>query len=213
MNRLQSLRLAALLGAVACQSELTVPSAAPPSTSTAKQASTPTRTPRFLHPAPGAPGIVTPVTFTFTKGIAGEALMLYQAAPGTADPTVFVRLKVGAKSLRARPDGSPIAPGERVEVTLTLVDPVALIVDFQPAGLRFDPREPAELRMSYTETDPDVNGDGTVNQQDARLTRKFKIWREETITDPWTALPSDVFLGVHEVEAPVTGFTRYAVAY
>ena len=214
MHRLQSLCLAALLGTMACQSESTSFSAAAPSTPMAKQASTAARTPRFLRPAPNAPTIATPaVSFYAKRGVTRQVLMLYHAPPGETDSTVFVRFKVGAKSLLARPNGSRIAPGDSVRITLTLVDPDALIVDFQPAGLRFDPREPAELRMSFAETDPDVSGDGTVNRQDTRLTRMLKIWREETITAPWMTLPSDLFIGAHEVEAPVAGFTRYVVAY
>ena len=139
--------------------------------------------------------------------------MLYHARPGASDSTMFVRFKVGPKALLARPDGSPVAFGDSVLITLRLVDPEALIVDFQPSGLRFDPRDPAELRMSFAETDPDVNGDGTVDRADTRLTQRFKIWRQERNVDPWVSQPSDVLLGLHEVETEVDGFTRYAIAY
>lgn len=205
--------LAATLGVCgACQSSPTAPTGVGQigaATTAAKTAA-----PAFLSPAPGAPSIANPVvTFYAKRGETREALMFYHASPGTTDSTVFVRFKVGAKALYARPDGSRFAAGDSVLITLTLADPVALIVDFQPAGLRFDPKDPAELRMSFAETDPDVNGDGAVNQKDTLLTRRFSIWREETATAPWISLRSTLFLSAHEVEAAVDGFTRYAIAY
>jgi hypothetical protein len=172
------------------------------------------RTPHFLRPADGAPAIANPVVSFYAKrGETREALMLYHAQPGEADSTVFVRFKVGAKSLSALPDGSPIAQGDSVLITLTLTDPQKLIVDFQPAGLRFNVREPAELRMSYAEADPDLNDDGVVNKQDSSLTRKLRIWRAEAESDPFAPLASTVVQEAHEVEAQIGGFTRYAVAY
>lgn len=212
MRAVRILCALAFIGAGACQDEPTVPSL--PSVPTASDRSTQTLTPNFLHPAAGAPSIANPtVSFYAKQGETRQAVMLYHADPGATDSTVFVRFKVGAKSLLTRPDGSRIAAGDSLLITFSLVDPVRLIVDFQPAGLQFDPKDPAELRMSFAETDPDVNGDGVVNQQDTVLTRRFKIWREETTADPWFSLPSDVFLLLHEVEAPVNGFTRYAIAY
>ena len=79
----------------------------------------------------------------------------------------------------------PIEP-ERRSDHAQLVDPVKLIVDFQPAGLRFNPQDPADLRIRWNETNPDVNRDGVINQQDAALKEQLKIWRRESSTQPWT---------------------------
>ena len=69
-------------------------------------------------------------------------------------------------------------------------------------------------RLSHwAETNPDVNRDGVVNQQDATLKERLKIWRREGSTQPWIRTPSLVNVPSQECELDLTGFTRYAVAY
>lgn len=209
MKSYRSLLLLAALLTGGCQT-----STEPSTALLASRKSSSTLTPSFLHPAPGAPSIANDsVGFWARSGESRIATMWYHAQPGTSDSTMFLRFKVGAKSLLSRPDGSLIARGDSVFIIVRLVDRVSLVVDFQPAGLRFNPNNPAELRMSYAETDPDVNGDGVVDQNDVTLTRRFQIWRQEDTASPWLSQTSTIDLLEHDVETTVFGFTRYAIAY
>jgi hypothetical protein len=96
---------------------------------------------------------------------------------------------------------------------VTLVDAERLIVDCQPAGLRFSADHPATLKMSFGEADPDVNGDGAITAADTTIERTFRIWRRESLSDPWVAQSSLVELGLDEVRSKVFGFSGYAIAY
>lgn len=170
--------------------------------------------PHFLRAAAGAPTIANPVVrFWAKRGADRTGEMVYHAAPGKADSVVFFSLRVRARSLLARPDGTPIAPGDSVLITLTLVDPDRLIVDCQPAGLRFHPDAPARLRMSFAETNPDVNGDGVVSGQDLALTHRLAVWLREDTLSPWLRLPTAVDSTAHEVETEIGGFSGYVIAW
>jgi hypothetical protein len=212
MSRVPRLPLltAIVVGGAACRDQPTGPSAAGPLSPEVTTAATP----HFLRAAANAPRIANPVVrFYAKKGRRHNVFMFYHARPGRRDSTDLIRFRVREQSLLARPNGTPIRAGDSVLITLRLVDPVRLIVDFQPAGLRFNPRDPADLRITWSETNPDVNRDGVVNQQDTNLKQRLKIWRQERSTLPWTRTASTVDVPSEECELDLTGFTRYAVAY
>jgi hypothetical protein len=171
-------------------------------------------TPHFLQAAAGAPSIANPVIkFYAKKGRGRTVFMMYHAQPGRTDSTDLIRFRLRDNSLLARPDGTPILPGDSVLITLRLVDPVRLIVDFQPAGLQFNPQSPANLRIHWSKTNPDVNRDGVVNQLDAALKEKLVIWRRESSLTPWVPTSSLLDLVLKTCLVNLSGFTRYAVAY
>ena len=215
MDHSRSLSILALCFAVGCGREIVAPanratSAESPSLGLVSTSSTP----HFLRPAAGAPRIANPlVKFYAKKGVDREAFMYYHRSTTGKDSVVFLRMRVRARSLDRRPNGSRIAFGDSVLITIRLVDPTRLIVDCQPAGLKFSVDHPADLKLSYAETDRDVNHDGRVDNRDRQLTTKFKVWRRETSTSPWGPLPSTVTFGTHEVESDIFGFTRYAIAF
>jgi hypothetical protein len=211
MRRISPLLLAIALSATsACQDEPTAPRQA----SAPAQAVTAATTPHFLRAAADAPSIANPVIkFYAKKGQRRTIFMLYHARPGRRDSTDLVRFRLREQSLLARPDGTPIRAGDSVQITLRLVDPVRLIVDFQPAGLRFNPQDPADLRIRWEETNDDLNRDGVVNSQDTALKQRLKIWRRESSAEPWMKTPSVVDVPGEECELDLTGFTRYAIAY
>lgn len=170
--------------------------------------------PRFLRAAADAPPVANPVlSFYAKKGTDAEVFMYYRPRPGTADSTVFVRFRVDRGSLLSRPDGSAIATGDSVLITITLTDPQNLLLDMQPAGLRFSVLEPAEIKISFLEADDDLNDDGKVDASDAAAQAALAIWRRESAGLPWFRMASIVEVGTHEVEALVTGFTGYAIAW
>ena len=170
--------------------------------------------PTFLTADPTAPSMANPViTFWAVKGINTEVRMFYHARPGHTDSTTFMWFRIRETSLQSLPDGSGIALGDSVQITVTLVDPVSLKLDFQPSGLRFSPHDSAEIKLSFKETLHDLNGDGVVDHLDADILRRLAVWRQELATDPWHPLPSILLSGSFEVAAKIGGFTGYAAAY
>lgn len=208
-----SIVLAALL-AVACGRDALSPSTPSAARTASARDDVPQSTPHFLTTAPGSPPIANPVlSFWAKKGTEAVGTMYYSALAAAKDSTAFLTIRIRARSLATRPDGTPIAEGDSVLITLTLIDPVRLIVDCQPSGLKFFPDRPATLKMSFLHANEDLNGDGVVDSADLALLSTLQIWRREEGTDPWFAQPSDVSLALHEVEADIGGFSGYAVAY
>jgi hypothetical protein len=180
---------------------------------------TPTDTslaPNFVAAAAGAPVIANPVVSFYAKsGSDREAFMYYRPRPGGGgnDSTVFIRFRVRKDALLSRPDGSLFQVGDSVLITMTLVDPARLEVNFQPAGLRFSPTDPARLKFSFLEVNEDLNGDGKVNGDDLTVQGLLAIWQRESVSAPWIRLASVVSIGTHEIEANVGGFTSYIIAW
>jgi hypothetical protein len=209
-----SLVVFALIGIPACSADRVTDPSSRTLTPAARRASAPSPKPQFLQPAANAPAIANPIVqFWAKRGVDTTAQMVYHAASGATDSVVFFSLRLRARSLWKRPDGSTIANGDSVLITLTLVDEQKGIVDCQPSGLRFDPDRPARVRISFAESDPDVNDDGVVNAADSAITRTFAVWRKESTTDPWLRLASFVSTSAQEVEAEIGGFTSYAIAW
>lgn len=168
----------------------------------------------FLQPASGAPPLAaTSVSFYAVRGQDREASLWYHRRPGAPDSSRLVRLRVDRRSLVNAPDGTPLAPGDSVLITLTVVDPARLIVEYQPAGLVFAPRRPAKVTYWYLEADHDFNGDGVVDALDRALERSFGVWGQEQPGDPWNSVPVIRQPLVDQIEGSIPGFTRYAVAY
>lgn len=169
---------------------------------------------RFLRPALAAPPFaLRTVSFWAVRGQRREVRLMYQPASGQADSVEFVRFRVDQKSLVTDSAGQPLASGDSVLITLSISDTLRLITEFQPAGLTFNPKEPARLWIKFGEADPDLNHDGLVTAADTTLLLGLQIWKLEQPGEPWTLLPSTVDTVSQEVEADVPGFTRYAVAY
>jgi hypothetical protein len=162
----------------------------------------------FLSPRPGAPPLaVSAVSLIAIKGQGSEARLEYATGED------FLRFKLDGESLLRRPNGLPFQDGDAVVITIAVVDAARMIVQFSPAGLQFDPSHPAELRLRYAEADDDLDDDGDVDDDDEEIELDFSIWRQETIGAPWERIGSAVLKDQEEVEADLTGFTRYAIGY
>ncbi len=168
----------------------------------------------LLTAATGAPAIANPVVqFYAVAGVDQEVFMYYKARASGRDSTVFLRFRVPKRALLARPNGTPFATGDSIQITITLLDPVHLEVGFEPSGLTFSPSDPARLKLSFLEADEDLNHDGKVDGNDATIQGLLAIWKRESASQPWMKLTTIVSTGTHEVEADVTGFTSYAIAW
>jgi hypothetical protein len=200
MNRCW-LVLAAAIGATACGGD----NATGP---------VPTDQLHFLRVAVGVPALANPtVSFWAYYDHDTQARIVYHALPSLLDSATLVDFTVPSQSISELPDGSPLGPGDSVLVTMTVIDPVLMIVRFEPSGLQFSASNPAQLRLALGSADPDFDGDGSVNAQDDSIEARLHIWRQENTGDPWTQLPSTVDVGAGVVAADISGFTHYAVAY
>jgi hypothetical protein len=121
-----------------------------------------------------------------------------------------MEFKIPNNALWKKPDGSLFQQGDSVLITVTVVDLQHFDFDFQPSGIQFSPDHPAELRISFKWADPDLNGDGVVDDRDRAF--NFGIWKQEADGLPWTRIGSTRDSDRQEVRADVHGFTKYAMA-
>lgn len=169
---------------------------------------------RVVVQAPTAPALsATVAAFWVKRGTEKEIRLYYRPRLGVADSSEFLRLRFDDNTLRARPDGSAIAVGDSVLVTLTVPDPTRFLVQLEPSGLRFNPEEPAELRWKLADSDDDLDDDGDVDSRDGTLFTALAVWRQETAGAPWAKLVSRLSVEADEIEAELVGFSNYVVAY
>jgi hypothetical protein len=169
---------------------------------------------RLLTVLPTAPLLSTTTTsFYAVKGKNAGADIWYRARPGRSDSTKMLEFRMGGESLDRRPDGTAIAPGDSVLITITVVNPTNLIVDFQPSGLTFSSKDPPRLKMFFGECGDDLDRDGQVTSNDDAIEGLLSLWRQETPASPWIKLSSLVVKENSEIDALLGGFTGYAVAY
>lgn len=169
---------------------------------------------RLLSAPYGTPRLATTqVSFYAVKGRAVEADVWYHARAGRSDSTKFLEFHVGANSLTTHPDGSAIAPGDSVLITLTVTDQEHFLIDFQPSGLVFSASDQPTLKMSFAACGDDLNYDGVVDSQDAAMQASLSVWRQESPFQPWHKVSSTVAPVVKEVNAPLGGFTGYALMW
>lgn len=133
-----------------------------------------------------------------------------------ADPTIvldYVRLDFPGEALLRRPDGSPIADGDSVLVTLS-ADPLTFRVALEPTGLEFDPEDPVRLRLRYQRAEPDLNEDGKVDAEDEVIrTNWLAVWLQDETSGAWTPIPAEHSLVSRKFDAPLEHFSNYAIAW
>ena len=152
------------------------------------------------------------VSFWAVKGRSVEQKLYFLDSQGQRGEE-YLALKLEDESLSQRPDGSAIAEGDSVLITITVEDPALLLFSLQPTGLKFSASKPAELRIRYDQADDDLNEDGDVDSEDDSLESILGIWRQELPGDPFVRLGSVKVEGQEELEADLLGFSRYAIAY
>ena len=151
------------------------------------------------------------VSFWARPGQTRSAAIRYVGIPA-GKYQLCMEFLVPAGSLLRHPDGRAVQPGDSVRITVRVVDPEAFRFEFSPAGLGFDPANPARLRVTTWWTDRDYNGDGRRDREDERLEENQAIWRQEAVGQPWERVRTERDDELHELRASIPGFTRYAVA-
>lgn len=124
----------------------------------------------------------------------------------------FVYFKVPGNSLHRHPDGRSFARGDSVRITIRVVDTREFRFEFSPAGLKFDPDKPAELRVFYDWVERDLNGDGIIDEEERRIYESFGLWRQPASGERWRSLRTDRDENSKRARADVRSFTRYALA-
>jgi hypothetical protein len=163
----------------------------------------------FIRAAADAPPLEThEVSFWAVRGEERRAEIRYLYPDGRT--ARCLRFRVRPDALHRHPDGTFVRMGDSVLITVRVLDPAQFRFAFAPAGLRFDPRNPAELEVSYRYADRDFNGDGVVDERDDAF--DFGFWRQEAPGQPWRWIRSLRFDDLEDVTAEVTGFTAYALA-
>lgn len=169
---------------------------------------------RLLTTPYGTPPLArTSVSFYAVQGRATTAEIWYHAKPGASDSSRFLVFQVGAGSLVSRPDGTPIAMGDSVLITLTVTDQSHFLVDFQPSGLKFSASDQPTMKLSFAACGEDLNYDGVVDSRDAAIQASLSIWRQESPFQPWHKVSSTMLPAVKEVDAQLGGFTGYALMF
>lgn len=170
--------------------------------------SKPTDQLNFLRLAPTAPAYLNATdSFWAVKG-SSRSIRIY-----FVDSTPMMRFSVPSAALLQWPNGTPFAAGDSVLIHVTVIDPVHMIVQFEPSGLVFSAANPAHIRFYIDEADDDVNDDGDVDEEDTTLTQSLHLWRQESTGLPWLQLSTNVNVDDDEVDADILGFTNYALAY
>lgn len=151
------------------------------------------------------------VSFWAFRGESVET-KLYFLAVGGGRGDEYLSLKFEDETLDQYPDGTPFAEGDSVLVTIKVVDPALILFELEPTGLRFSTAAPAELKIKYAEADDDFDEDGDDDEDDDEIEFRLGIWRQENLGDPFVRLGS--LRGDNDdLEADLTGFSRYAIAY
>jgi hypothetical protein len=125
----------------------------------------------------------------------------------------FLQFEVHAASLLKRPDGSAFQPGDSIFITVTVPDTDKFDFVFSPAGLQFNPADPARLHIEYNYANHDFNGDGLHDTEDDHARSLLNVWRREPPDTLWSNQGASNSEEFEEMEAAILSFSHYAVAW
>jgi hypothetical protein len=169
---------------------------------------------RLLSAPYGTPPLAaSQVSFYAVKGKLSGTDIWYRPRAGQTDSAKFLEFRLGTASLDRRPDGSTIAVGDSILITLTVTDPTHFIVDLQPSGLMFAASDQPRLRISFAACGDDLNYDKQIDATDAAMLASLSMWRQEAPFTSWFKMTSTVATAVKEVDTRLGGFTGYALMY
>jgi hypothetical protein len=167
---------------------------------------------RFVRfPADLAALAETSGSFWAVKGENREVTLRYRDSSGPGSDE-FLEFRVPGDALLLRPDGTPFVRGDSVLITVQLGTDRRLLFHFEPSGLRFNPAQPARLRINYRRLGGDLDGDGQVTDDDRALERDARIWQQEQPGEPWFPLGTIKDFDAEELRARITSFTGFVIA-
>jgi hypothetical protein len=108
------------------------------------------------------------------------------------------------------PGVGELAVGDSVLVTVT-VDTSKIGVSLEPTGLQFG--QPAQLTITYSGANGDLNGDGVVDSTDAKIEAQLLgLWYREADSDPWSKIGATQSLDAKSFSYALPHFCEYDVA-
>lgn len=153
----------------------------------------------------------TVARFWAKVGESRDVRIAYQPPLDSAED--FLRFEVPGDGLLRKPDGSAFQPGDSILITVTVIDPARFQFRFEPAGLQFDPDNPARLRLDYFNSDHDFDDDGDIDSADDAIEHLLDLWRREGPLANWFRIGSVQFEGIDEIDANILSFSEYALAW
>ena len=125
----------------------------------------------------------------------------------------FLQFEVHGASLFKRPDGTPFQAGDSILITVAVPDTGVFDFVFSPAGLQFNPADPAHLHIQYNYANHDFNNDGHEDSEDDQARSLLNVWRREPPDTVWTTQGAQNSEEFEELEAAILSFSHYAVAW
>jgi hypothetical protein len=139
--------------------------------------------------------------------------LVYQGATPTDSGAEFLRFEVPSDGLYRKPDGTPFGPSDSILITVTVVDPKKFLFDFQPAGLQFNPNDPARLKAEYQYANHDYDGDGMITAADSAIQTQLDVWKNDPPSTMWFKQGAVNFESLEELDANVFSFSQFAIAW
>ncbi|HSD33500.1 MAG TPA: hypothetical protein VLB49_16410 [Gemmatimonadales bacterium] len=181
--------------------------------STGPRQQLPTGQLHFLMQAATAPALLSDTASFYAKVGEDRRVELFYRGLTSDTGEAFLQFEVRAITLLKRPDGSSFQPGDSILITVAVGDPSKFDFTFSPAGLQFNPADPARLKIEYNYSDHDFNEDGVEDAEDAQAEGLLAIWRREPPDTLWTRLGTLKHVELDEIEAVILSFTQFAVAW
>lgn len=140
--------------------------------------------------------------------------LFYQGATAVDTGPLLLELEVPRDGLYKRPDGTAFQAGDSILITVTVVDTTRFLFAFQPAGLQFNPANPARLKVEYANANHDFDGDGTIDLRDFVIeTDSLGVWRRDPPDTLWYRQFAIKFQLPEELDTDVLSFSQFAVAW
>ena len=166
----------------------------------------------LMFPDSLLPLVTKDTSFWAVRGRDTTFVLRYQPQSGEQEGEEFLAFRVRQDALLERPNGTAFAEGDSIEIHIAVDETGRFLFDFQPSGLKFDPDEPAELRVYYLGLDGDLDGDGDVDADDNDIEENLRIWRQEAPGDLWYPVGTIRLKDIDELRGEIEGFTGFAVA-
>jgi hypothetical protein len=167
-----------------------------------------------LESAAAHPLLAKQASFWPKVGADRAVRLFYQGATAVDTGQLLLELEVPPDGLYKRPDGTAFQPGDSILITVTVVDTTRFLFEFQPAGLQFNPANPARLRVEYANANHDFNGDGVIDARDVAIEAdSLGVWRRDLPDTLWYKQFAIKFGLPEELDADVLSFSQYAVAW
>lgn len=164
----------------------------------------------FVEFADNAPPLESDsVVFWAVRGETRVGEMRYATADYVGKCLLF---RVPAQALLRHPNGAPVRMGDSVKIKIRIETANRFDFTFIPHGVIFDPDHPAELEVRYLWSNQDYNGDGVVDERDARDAERVRFWHQPQPGSGWKEIPTTRLRDAVEARAAVLGFSRYALA-